>query len=110
MRTVRVPNLGLYSGGRGADKSLFDWNTICVWVNLEMVARRRTEEEALGIFESVIREVFARRHRRWIYSIHLLEGELYFYRWDRSGTIVSKGSSCGKTQDCSCGCCGGSPR
>ncbi|RDX50649.1 hypothetical protein OH76DRAFT_1348352 [Lentinus brumalis] len=55
-----------------------------------MVDPRRTNDEARDIIESVVREVFARQPRRWIYSIHLLEGGLYCFRRDRSGTIVSK--------------------
>ncbi len=85
-----VPSLGLYSGGRVAHRSLPDWNTIRVWVCLEMVDPRRTNDEARDIIESVVREVFARQPRRWFYSIHLLEGRLYCFRWDRSGTIISK--------------------
>ncbi len=35
-----VPSLGLYSGGRVAHRSLPDWNTIRVWVCLEIVNPR----------------------------------------------------------------------
>ncbi|KAL7281487.1 hypothetical protein ACG7TL_004802 [Trametes sanguinea] len=56
----------------------------------EIQKRYKAIDRAFGLHMSFVAEIFARQHRRCLFTVSLAGSHARLYRWDRSGCVVTR--------------------